>query len=101
MANKSGVHSVLLYGGSATLPSYSPHLRISGSRAVFVDPSSHEVGNSSEEGFPLSAEADEMKGSITPLSAATIVSSPVLLWRSKKHAKWLQHQDLAPETGTT
>ncbi|CAM8900731.1 unnamed protein product [Rhodiola kirilowii] len=72
-----------MYGGSATVPSYSPHLRKSGSRAVFVDPSSHEVGNGSEEGFPLLTEADEMKGSSTPLSAATIVPSPVLLWRLK------------------
>lgn len=70
-----------MFGGLASVPSNSPHLRKSGSRPVlyeFVEPVS-----SSESFFLNTVESDEMKGVTAPLSSSAIMPSPVLLWRFK------------------
>ncbi|KAI3795421.1 hypothetical protein L1987_38074 [Smallanthus sonchifolius] len=56
-----------MFGGHVTVPVNSPHLRKSGSRQLFSD-----------------LETSEMKGTGgTPLAAAAMLPSPVLLWRLK------------------
>ncbi|KAJ0113524.1 hypothetical protein Patl1_02067 [Pistacia atlantica] len=70
-----------MFGGLATAPSSSPHLRKSGSRPVFVDPG-NEAGNNVEEGF-LQTEANGVKVLGSPMTTVAIMPSPVLLWRFK------------------
>ncbi|KAG2712263.1 hypothetical protein I3760_04G116600 [Carya illinoinensis] len=70
-----------MFGGLVTAPSNSPHLRKSGSRPVFSDLG--ELENGVEEGFLNSIDANDMKGVSTPVSAAAIMPSPILLWRFK------------------
>ncbi|CAL5346576.1 unnamed protein product [Camellia sinensis] len=71
-------------GGLVTVPVNSPHLRKSGSRPVVSDLGTSELGNSADEGFSHLLDANEMKGVSTPLgTAATILPSPILLWRFK------------------
>lgn len=72
-----------MFGAVANVPTNSPHLRKSGSRPVFSDPGSGELGSGAEEGFLHSVEVDEMKGASAPLSAAAIMPSPIFLWRFK------------------
>ncbi|KAH9793038.1 EXS domain-containing protein [Citrus sinensis] len=70
-----------MFGGLATAPVNSPHLRKSGSRAVVSD-FGDEVGNDVEEDF-LQTEANGVKNSSTTMSTVDIMPSPVLLWRFK------------------
>lgn len=70
-----------MFGGLATAPVNSPHLRKSGSRAVVSD-FGDEVGNGAEEDL-LQTEANGVKNSSTTLSTVDIMPSPVLLWRFK------------------
>lgn len=72
-----------MFGAVANVPTNSPHLRKSGSRPVFSDPGSGELGSGAEEGFLHSVEVDEMKGASAPLSTAAIMPSPIFLWRFK------------------
>ncbi|KVI04174.1 EXS, C-terminal [Cynara cardunculus var. scolymus] len=67
-----------MFGGHVTVPVNSPHLRKSGSRQLFSD-----LG-SSEEAASSHLIESEMKGvGGTPLAAAAMLPSPVLLWRLK------------------
>lgn len=43
----------------------------------------HEVENGVEEGLLHKVEADDSKGSVTAVGAATMTPSPALLWRFK------------------
>lgn len=70
-----------MFGGLATAPVNSPHLRKSGSRAVVSD-FGDEVGNGVEEDFSQT-EANGVKNSSTTMSTVDIMPSPVLLWRFK------------------
>ncbi|KAL3505277.1 hypothetical protein ACH5RR_035118 [Cinchona calisaya] len=70
-----------MFGGPVSVPTNSPHLRMSSSRPFVYDLGTSELRNSAEEGFLLSVESNEMKGISTPLSSASISPSPVLLWR--------------------
>ncbi|XP_043696313.1 SPX and EXS domain-containing protein 5-like isoform X2 [Telopea speciosissima] len=65
------------------VPSYSPHLRHSGSRLVFSDLGSSEPENSRKEHFQHHLELNEMLGGSLPLHATAIMPSPILLWRFK------------------
>jgi len=47
-----------------------------------VCPDEHEVENGIEEGLLHPVEADDSKGG-TPVSAAAMMPSPILLWRFK------------------
>ncbi|THF99460.1 hypothetical protein TEA_016332 [Camellia sinensis var. sinensis] len=79
------IHSSMFGGGLVTVPVNSPHLRKSGSRPVVSDLGTSELGNSADEGFSHLLDANEMKGVSTPLgTAATILPSPILLWRFKE-----------------
>ncbi|KAH1218757.1 SPX and EXS domain-containing protein 1 [Glycine max] len=68
--------------GGVNAPANSPHLRKSGSRPVVYDLDEHEVENGIEEGLLHPVEADDSKGG-TPVSAAAMMPSPILLWRFK------------------
>ncbi|OIV99216.1 hypothetical protein TanjilG_06521 [Lupinus angustifolius] len=71
-----------MFGGLAS-PNSSPHLRKSGSRPVIYDLGANEVENGADVGLLHSTEANDFKGSILPISTATIMPSPMLLWRFK------------------
>ncbi|PON93278.1 EXS, C-terminal [Trema orientale] len=71
-----------MFGGLATVPSNSPHLRKSGSRPVFSDLGTIDLENGADESFLHSAETDNLKGG-TPISTAAIMPSPLFLWRIK------------------
>jgi len=43
----------------------------------------HEGENGSEEGLLHPVEADDSKGSVTAVGAASMMPSPALLWRFK------------------
>ncbi|XP_022637308.1 SPX and EXS domain-containing protein 1 isoform X3 [Vigna radiata var. radiata] len=77
-----------MFGGVA-VPSNSTHLRKSGSRPVVYDLDEHEVENGVEEGLLHKVEADDSKGSVTAVGAATMTPSPALLWRFKALMVWL------------
>ncbi|KAJ9176936.1 hypothetical protein P3X46_012197 [Hevea brasiliensis] len=62
-----------MFGGQVIAPSNSPHLRKSAGEQV----------NGAEEGFLHSTESNDLKSTITPLSTAAIMPSPILLWRFK------------------
>ncbi|KAJ4957241.1 hypothetical protein NE237_014024 [Protea cynaroides] len=72
-----------MFGSPVTVPSYSPHLRRSGSRPVFLDLGSSELGKSSEEHFQHQRELNEMKSGSLPLHATSLMPSPIFLWRFK------------------
>ncbi|KAI5340373.1 hypothetical protein PRUPE_3G220700 [Prunus persica] len=72
-----------MFGGLATVPSNSPHLRKSGSRPVVSDLGISDNENGAEEGFLNLTEANDMKGGSMPISTAAIMPSPALLWRFK------------------
>lgn len=42
-----------------------------------------EVENGVEEDFSLSMETNDLKSASTPMSTATMMPSPILLWRFK------------------
>nr|XP_029121721.1 SPX and EXS domain-containing protein 1 isoform X5 [Elaeis guineensis] len=63
--------------------SNSPIIRRAGSKPVFPDQGSSELGINNDEGFLLPAEVNEMKGGSLPIHGAAILPSPVLLWRFK------------------
>ncbi|KAF1899802.1 hypothetical protein Lal_00019934 [Lupinus albus] len=71
-----------MFGGLAS-PNSSPHLRKSGSRPVIYDLGANEVENGADVGLLHSTEANDFKGAILPISTATIIPSPTLLWRFK------------------
>uniref|UniRef100_A0A803QJZ1 EXS domain-containing protein n=1 Tax=Cannabis sativa TaxID=3483 RepID=A0A803QJZ1_CANSA len=72
-----------MFGGLATVPTNSPHLRKSGSRPVFSDLGTTDVENGADENFLHSAETDSLKGSSTPISTGAMMPSPIFLWRIK------------------
>ncbi|KAM6549081.1 hypothetical protein CsatB_020757 [Cannabis sativa] len=72
-----------MFGGLATVPTNSPHLRKSGSRPVFSDLGTTDVENGADENFLHSAETDSLKGSNTPISTGAMMPSPIFLWRIK------------------
>ncbi|PON68780.1 EXS, C-terminal [Parasponia andersonii] len=72
-----------MFGGLATVPSNSPHLRKSGSRPVFSDLGTTDLENGADESFLHSAETDNLKGASTQISTAAIMPSPLFLWRIK------------------
>ncbi|PQQ17924.1 SPX and EXS domain-containing protein 1-like isoform X2 [Prunus yedoensis var. nudiflora] len=72
-----------MFGGLATVPSNSPHLRKSGSRPVVSDLGISDNENGAEEGFLNLTVANDMKGGSMPISTAAIMPSPALLWRFK------------------
>ncbi|KAM1015902.1 hypothetical protein ACFX2I_045590 [Malus domestica] len=75
-----------MFGGVATVPSNSPHLRKSGSRPVVSDLGTSELENGAEEGFLRLIEGNDMKGGSMPSiprSTAAIMPSPAMLWRFK------------------
>ncbi|XP_030483108.1 uncharacterized protein LOC115699718 isoform X2 [Cannabis sativa] len=63
-----------MFGGLATVPTNSPHLRKSGTT---------DVENGADENFLHSAETDSLKGSSTPISTGAMMPSPIFLWRIK------------------
>ncbi|XP_062106169.1 uncharacterized protein LOC133817615 isoform X2 [Humulus lupulus] len=63
-----------MFGGLATVPTNSPHLRKSGTT---------DVENGADENFLHSAETDSLKGSNTPISTGAMMPSPTFLWRTK------------------
>ncbi|KAF3443729.1 hypothetical protein FNV43_RR13419 [Rhamnella rubrinervis] len=72
-----------MFGGLATVSTNSPHLRKSGSRPVVSDLGATEQENGAEENFLHAVETSDMKGVTTPISTASIMPSPVFLWRFK------------------
>ncbi|KAI4322563.1 hypothetical protein L6164_022243 [Bauhinia variegata] len=77
------LHLCLLFpsmlGGRQVL---SPHLRKSGSRHVVSDLDASEMENGVEEVLLHSLEVNSLRAA-TPMNAAVIMPSPVLIWRFK------------------
>ncbi|PNX92616.1 SPX and EXS domain-containing protein 1-like [Trifolium pratense] len=71
-----------MFGGLA-VPANSPHLRKSGSRTYVYDLDDFEGENGADESLLNSVEVNDMRGGNTPMNAAAMMPSPILLWRFK------------------
>ncbi|XP_071723202.1 uncharacterized protein [Rutidosis leptorrhynchoides] len=70
-----------MFGGHVVVPSNSPHLRKSGSRAVVSD-IDDELGNG-DDGSLRPIMSDEQKSAAMPISSVVMMPSPTFLWSFK------------------
>uniref|UniRef100_A0A1D1YV38 SPX and EXS domain-containing protein 1 n=1 Tax=Anthurium amnicola TaxID=1678845 RepID=A0A1D1YV38_9ARAE len=72
-----------MFGVPLGVSSSSPLLRRSGSKPIFSELGPSELGNIGDEGFLVPADINEIKTGGSPMNTATIMPSPVMLWRFK------------------
>ncbi|OVA06312.1 EXS [Macleaya cordata] len=72
-----------MFGGPSTISTNSPLLRRSGSRPVFSDLGSSELGGLVDESLLPQVESSEMKTGSLQMHAPVIMPSPIFLWRFK------------------